>query len=46
MAHKKMAPVLGKEGNGKLSFWSALSYVLFQKASKVKKIKVIQVNIK
>ena len=43
MAHEKMALVLG---NGNLSFWLALSYVLFQNLIKVKKIKVIQVNIK
>ena len=43
MADEKMALVLG---NGNLSFWLALSYVLFQNLIKVKKIKVIQVNIK
>ena len=43
MAPVKMALVLG---NGNLSFWLALSYILFQEVIKVKKIKVIQVNIK
>ena len=41
MAHEKMAPVLE---NGILSYWLALSYDLFQKVIKIKKI--IQVNTK
>ena len=41
MAHEKMVPVLE---NGILSYWLALSYVLFQKVIKIKKI--IQVNTK
>ena len=46
MTHEKMVLVLGNEGKGKLSFYLTLPYVLFQKVIKVKKIKVIQVNIK
>ena len=40
MVNEKVTLVLGNEN---LSFWLALSYILFQKVIKVKKIKVIQV---